>query len=153
MLTLCHLILVGRRITPPRKNAKVARSAPLPPTYRPRSWPIALAEAIPGLQLLQNLAKIAKNILFEQNFRNFPKMSEHIRTHPNASERVRTHPNGSEQVRTGPNRSERVRKHPKTSKTIRNHPKKSEKIRKFRDRRANFSDAALGIVGIGLCLK
>ena len=53
------------------------------------------------------------------------------------------HPNVSERIQMGPNRSEQVRTRPKTSENVENDPKPSEKIRKFRDRRANFSDAAV----------
>ena len=122
-----HLILVGRWASPPPtsgKNAKVARSAPLPRTYRPRSWPIALAEAIPGLQLLRNLAKIAKNVFFEQNLQNFPKLSERIRTHPNASGCMRTSPNASKQVQASPKTSKNLRGMGKTSKHLRKMSKK-----------------------------
>ena len=53
------------------------------------------------------------------------------------------HPNVSERIQMGPNRSDEVRTRSKTSKNVENDPKPSENIKKIRDRRANFSDAAL----------
>ena len=53
------------------------------------------------------------------------------------------HPIASEHIRTHPNRSKRVRKLSKTSENVKNCMKTS---RKLRDRGANFSDAALGIL-------
>ena len=82
----------------------------------------------------------------QKTSKNIPKQSKiwvNFRCFSNTSERIRMHPNVSERIQMGPNRSDEVRTRPKTSKNVENDPKPSEKIKKIRDRRANFSDAAL----------